>query len=492
MKVSKNRLPVSEIKMRLAVVAVAALTSMTTVRAQPAVSPASEPDRRDQQISDLQRQIDELKALIKPGPKDLVEPGNVSTPSAPKTAASTTPLQDRVRLSETPSGYRFINTDTTTIGIYGLLDLTIGSSSTGGPNANPNAATAGVTNKRWTGLDVSWMNGNRWGIQGTHLLDRETATNIVIKLESEFELPTGNFDGGYAAPILFNRDAWIGLQSPTLGLLTFGRQDSLGRDVNMIWANPFSTDKNGYAEGGWMNNQVMYQLMEYSGSPTGNRWDSSVVWKKVSGNWMASLGYQFAGLQNTQPSNGGTDVVDTGKGLKGTQQAVGLGYNSTDDIWHASASATHANYDGYAKKVFSLGGNVRPVHELRLNGGVYRADIDQPTSVGNRKDLAWTLSAQIYPAGKIDYALAYYHISATNAGNAGGNTLQPFDLTANITSAASGKWDTFYGAAFYRWDSQTDFYLAWDTSKVSGGYNSNYFNGNRNINQVGLGARYFF
>ncbi len=492
MKLSRNRLAAGEFPAGLACIAVAAMMVVTSAQAQNTAPSASDSDRRDQQISDLQRQIDELKALLKQGAQGTVESRTTSTPSASNAPANMAPSPDRVRLSETPSGYRFINTETTNIGIYGLLDLTIGSSSTGGPNANPNAATGGVTNKRWTGLDVSWMNGNRWGIQGSHVLDKETATNLVIKLESEFELPTGNFDGGYTAPVLFNRDAWIGLQSPTLGLLTFGRQDSLGRDVNMIWANPFSTDKNGYSEGGWMNNQVMYQLMEYSGSPTGNRWDSSVVWKKVSGNWMASLGYQFAGLQNTQPSNGGTDVVDTGKGLKGTQQAVGIGYNSTDNIWHASASATHANYDGYGKKVFSLGGNFRPIHELRLNGGVYRADIGQPIAVGNRKDLAWTLSAQIYPAGKFDYALAYYHISATNAGNAGGNTLQPFDLTANIASAASGKWDTFYGAAFYRWDSQTDFYLAWDTSRVSGGYNSGYFNGNRNINQVGLGARYFF
>ena len=488
-----NRLCYGKAPATLTLIAVAAMIATAPSYGQSAAVAGAEADHRDKQISDLQSQIDELKAMLKHGGTVVDE---ASTSSATKVAA-VNPVSagpsDRVKLSETPVGYRFINTDTTSIGIYGLVDLTIASSSTGGPNANPNAATGGVTNKRWTGLDVSWMNGNRWGIAGSHVLDKQSDTSLVIKLESEFELPTGNFDGGFSSPILFNRDAWIGIQNPTIGLLTFGRQDSLGRDVNMIWANPFSTAKNGYSEGGWMNNQVMYQLMEYSGSPTGNRWDSAAVWKKVAGNWMFSAGYQFAGLQDTQPSNGGTDVVDTGKGLKGTQQSLGLGYNSTGDLWHASASATHANYDGYGKKVFSLGGNFRPVEELRLNGGVYRAEIAQPISVGERKDTAWTVSAQFYPTGsKVDFALAYYHISATNAGNSGGNTLQPFDLTANITSAASGQWATVYGAAFYRWDSQTDFYLAFDTSHVAGGYNSSYFNGNRSINQVGIGTRYFF
>ncbi|SFI50063.1 Outer membrane protein (porin) [Collimonas sp. OK307] len=454
-----------------------------------------------QQILQLQQQLQSLSVEVKASTDaakkadaTAVQAQAVSSKAAEAVAASqpSAPNKDAVKLTETPGGYRLIDTETTTLGLFGLIDLTAATSSSGGPNANPNSATNGRTNSHWVGLDVSWMNGNRWGLTGSHVVDKGSNTELVFRLESEFELPTGNFDGGFSSPVLFNRDAWIGVQSPTIGKLTVGRQDTLGRDVTMIWANPFSNAKNGYDEGGWMNNQVMYQMMEYSGSPTGNRWDSAAVWKKKWGdNWVSYLGYQFGGLQNTQPGNGGTDVVDTGH-YKGTQQAGGIGYNSSDDTWHASASITHANYDGFGKMVESVGGNIRPLQWLRLNGGLFHADIDQPQAVGKRVDNAFTVSAQIYPAGKFDYALAYYRIKAKNAGTSGGNTLQPFDLTSGITSAASGTWDTLYGAAFYRLDKQTDLYLAFDYSYVGGGYNTSYFNGNRKIFQAGLGARYFF
>lgn len=430
----------------------------------------------EQQVMQLQQQVKDLQTAVK---QNAGTAGN---------AAAAKKSSDAVSLSDTPDGYRLIDTDTSSVGIYGLIDLTVAHESSGGPNGGANALGGPTNNKPWTGLDVSWMNGNRWGITGSHVLDKDSQTKLVFRLESEFELPTGNFDGGYSAPILFNRDAWIGVASPTIGKVTFGRQDTLGRDINMIWANPFSTDKNSYNEGGWMNNQVMYQMMEYSGSPTGNRWDGAAVWKKKWDNLYTYLGHQFAGLQNT----GSTDNVYVGKGLTGTQDAAGLGYNG--DGWNVSSSYTHANYDGYAKDVESLGGNFRPVSWLRINGGVYHAAIAQPAAVGDRTDNAYTVSTQIYPGGKFDYALAYYHIDAKNAGTngVGGSTLQPFDLTNAITTAADGTWGTIYGAMFYRWDKQTDLYMAADYSKVGGGYNSGYFNGNRDINQVGVGVRYFF
>lgn len=351
-----------------------------------------------------------------------------------------------------------------------------------------------MTSKRWTGLDVSWMNGNRWGFNGSHVLDAATQTKLVMRLESEFELPTGNFDGWFSAPILFNRDAWIGFASPAIGKLTFGRQDPPpGRDINMIWANPFSSARNGYDEGGWMNNQTMYQLMEYSGSPTGNRWDAGAVWKKDCGGIVSYAGVQFGGLQDTSPGAGGTDVVDTGHGFHTTQQTLGIGYNADDDAWHANASGTFANYDGLRKAVYSVGGNVRPAKWVRLNGGYIRADIAQPVAVGKRQDDVWTLSAQLYPGGKFDYALAYYSVRAHNAGlSGGGTTLQPFDLADGVTSAASGHWNTVYGAAFYRFDRQTDFYVAFDYSKTDHGYVAPYFQGHASFNQVGGGVRYFF
>ena len=479
-----------------------------------------------QQVMQLQQQVQDLSSAM----SDAKVKPNLSKAT-----------DDNVRISETPEGYRLIDTANSSVSLYGLIDFTLARESTGGPNGgigafgqasappapSSTAQAAGLNNQPWTGMDVSWMNGNRWGITGHHTMDAQSNTKLIFKLESEFELPTGNFDGGYSSPILFNRDAWIGFSSPTIGKLTFGRQDTLGRDINMIWANPFSTDKNSYAEGGWMNNQVMYQMMEYSGSPTGNRWDDAIVWKKKWDNLWTYLGHQFPGLQNNintgNYGNQYTDNVYAGKNWQGTQDVVGLGYNSSDDIWHVSSSYTYANYDGYNKNVVSIGGNIRPVSWLRLNGGIYHADIAQPISVnsydssgnitattplGNRMDNTYTVSAQVYPGGSWDYALAYYHIEEHNAcimptqGYNGweGGTAQPFDLTSNcaaptaasIASGNNGTWGTVYGAAFYRWDKQTDLYVAADYSKVGGNYVSPYFQGNSMTTQFGVGMRYFF
>lgn len=451
-----------------------------------------------EQINKLQSEVQSLRQGKEQKASDAeMVPATATTPSAAMTPAgksnATVANNDLIRLSEVPIGYRVIDNENTSVGLYGLIDFTFATQSSGGPNGGGGVDTGAFTNtknndKRWTGMDVSWMNGNRWGIAGKHTLDNENGTNLVFKLESEFELPSGNFDGGYGAPILFNRDAWIGVSSKSIGLVSLGRQDSLGRDINMIWANPYSTDKNGYSEGGWMNEQVAYQLMEYSGSPTGNRWDSAAVWKKDWGGLVSFAGVQFAGLQNTSQSDG----VYTDQGAT-TQEAIGLGYNSDNNLWHASGSFTHANYDGYAKRVSSIGGNFRPVSWLRLNGGIYNASIEQPNAIGNRTDHVYTVSAQIYPGGKWDYAIANYHINANNAGiNGGGATAQPFELTNTFTTASSGNWDTYYGAAFYRWDKQTDFYVSFVTSKVSDGYISPYFQGHDTWNAFAVGARYFF
>ncbi len=120
MKLSRNRLDTGEFPAGLACIAVAAMMVVTSAQAQNTAPSAPDSDRRDQQISDLQRQIDELKALLKQGAQGTVESRATSTPSASNAPANMAPSSDRVRLSETPSGYRFINTETTNIGIYGL------------------------------------------------------------------------------------------------------------------------------------------------------------------------------------------------------------------------------------------------------------------------------------------------------------------------------------------------------------------------------------
>ncbi|MGZ5846526.1 MAG: porin, partial [Ramlibacter sp.] len=100
--------------------------------------------------------------------------------------------------------------------LYGLIDITYVSQS------NADKASHSVFGPR-----VAWFSGNRWGLTGQRLLGGQGDLKGIFRLESEFESQTGNMD---TPGVLFNRDAWVGLESASLGKLTFGRQNALARD----------------------------------------------------------------------------------------------------------------------------------------------------------------------------------------------------------------------------------------------------------------------
>lgn len=162
--------------------------------------------------------------------------------------------------------------------LYGLIDTTISTVN------NTNAAGA-----RTTGFQVPWFSGSRWGLTGKE--DLGGGTSAIFKLESEFETPTGNMD---TPGVLFNRDAWVGLSSESLGKLTFGRQNAIARDISGIYGDPYTSEKVGLDEGGYTNVNNFKQLIFYAGSATGTRMNNGVVWKKMwGGRFLTALGYQF-------------------------------------------------------------------------------------------------------------------------------------------------------------------------------------------------------
>ena len=118
--------------------------------------------------------------------------------------------------------------------LYGLIDTTISTVN----NANASGA-------RLTGFQVPWFSGSRWGLTGKE--DLGNGLSAIFKLESEFETPTGNMD---TPGVLFNRDAWVGLSSESLGKLTFGRQNAIARDVSGIYGDPYTSATVTLDEGG--------------------------------------------------------------------------------------------------------------------------------------------------------------------------------------------------------------------------------------------------
>jgi predicted porin len=91
------------------------------------------------------------------------------------------------------------------------------------------------------------------------------------------------------------------------------------------------------------------------------------------------------------------------------------------------------------------------------------------------------------------YVLGYHNIKVKNAGyGATGNTLGVTADTSAVTSAANGKRQTFYTAAFYKFDAQTDIYAVADQVQISDGYKLASTHGHNNMNELGVGLRWSF
>ena len=346
--------------------------------------------------------------------------------------------------------------------LYGLIDATVSNKS------NANAAGQSLT-----GYQDAWFSGNRWGITGSHDLGKD-GLKAVFRLESEFNYRDGvNPD----APSLFNRDAWLGLESDGLGKLTFGRQNTLPRDFSQTYGDPYGTAAVNLNEGGWTNNNNFKQMIFYAGSATGTRYNDGVVWKKKIGDKIvAGLGYQFGGVP--------------GDFSKGSTKAAALAYNG--GAFNASGFINSANVGGSTHQSYSFGGNYQ-FDLIRLNAGYFNYKTDQTAAVGQRKDTGLTVSAKFTPAGKFDYEVGYQIMNANNAGlNASGFVLNAFANAGAVTKTGTGKRKTLYGSVFYRLDPSTDLYFAADKLDTTNTYLAAQANGAKTQTEVAVGFRFKF
>ncbi len=346
--------------------------------------------------------------------------------------------------------------------LYGLIDLSLS-----------NKTNADKTGNTQNDMSVAWFSGNRWGIEGEHALKDTDGLKAIFKLESEYELPTGNMD---TPGVLFNRDAWLGMQSDTLGKLTLGRQNTVAREFSKIYGDPYGTANVTLDEGGYSNNNNFKQLIFYSGSATGTRYDKGIVWKKEFGNIVAGVGYQVGGVP--------------GDFSVGSTKSLGLAYNGGDV--NVSSFYNSANVNGYTHSSYSIGGNYT-FGLVRVNAGYISYKADQPVAIGNRSDKAYTLSAKFTPEGKFDYELGWQTMNAENAAvNGSGYVLNAYANTASATKTATGKRKTWYGSAFYHFDKRTELYLALDRLNTDGTYLASQANGFTSQNEYAMGMRFKF
>ncbi|AIY42770.1 Outer membrane porin protein 32 precursor [Collimonas arenae] len=347
--------------------------------------------------------------------------------------------------------------------VYGLIDATISTVNHADSNGD-----------RLTGVPVAWFSGNRIGFRGAE--DLGGGLKAIFKLEAEFVVGTGEMD---TPGVLFNRDSWVGLQDKTFGQITLGRQNTLARDFSQVYGDAYGS-KLGLEEGGFTNNNNFKQMIFYSGSATGTRYDRGLVWKKVFDNGVvAGLGYQFGNVAGAFSNN--------------TTKSAAIGYNGSNfivsgfvnqaDVGNGLTSSTEKH------KSFGLGGSY--IFDLvRLNAGYFHYTAEQG-ALGQRKDDAYTVSAKFTPQGSFDYELGYQVMKAQNAAYnaAGTSTLNAYADASGSTATGSGKKKTLYGSTFYHLSKRTELYVAADYMKLDDGYRVGSANGFKNQTEFAMGMR---
>jgi predicted porin len=423
---------------------------------------------------------------------------------APSPAPKSVPLalttdQNGAKLADAQTGVSLYNNGTTSLHMYGLIEAT-------GSHANHQTTGGGST----TGMQTAYFSGNRLGFDADHALAIGDeiglpGLKVIAKLETEFELPTGDMD---TSDVFFNRDAWMGFYSPDLGKVTIGRQNTLTRDFTANWGDPFGGADVSLKEGGYSNVNNFKQFIFYSGGANGTRLNSAIEWKKKFGDHIvAGLGFGFG----SQGAGGSGDVGNGGSTpgdfKKGQTQEASIAVNKLaigPGLFSANVSYDRANVNNLIHQSELIGGNYR-IGMFRVNAGYvhYTAEQGLGNSAGTRTDNSWTLSMSLQPTPKNVLSLGFNEMKGTNAGFGGsGNIINAFGNTAGVASVADGSKKAVIASWMYHVDKQLDVYLAGDHFKVDGGWvigdaqgNGNHFGAGQaysNETEFAIGARYKF
>jgi predicted porin len=432
---------------------------------------AADAQKAAQQAMDALAQIQQASAASN---KQATTPVAVS--KAMTTDANGSPLQPET------SGVSLYNDSNTSLHMYGLVEATIS-------DAQHQTSSGGTA----AGFQTAWFSGNRLGFDAAHALAFGDdiglpGLKVISKLETEFELPTGNMD---TANVFFNRDAWLGLYSDDLGKLTLGRQNTLTRDFTANWGDPYGAADVSTNEGGYSNVNNFKQLIFYSGGANGTRLNSAIEWKKkLDKHWLVGIGYGFGSGGSGGSGDVGNGGSTPGDFTKGTTREASVAYNALDlgfGKLSVNASLDRANVADLIHQSELVGGNLT-VGPVRFNAGYihYTAEQGANNSIGTRTDNAWTTSIKFIPGGKMEYDLGYQRMKGDHAGfGGGGNMLNPFGNTSGVTTVADGGKNTLYGSIVYHADKQMDFYLAADYFTTTGNWVVGDAQGNGNHFGVG-------
>lgn len=281
-----------------------------------------------------------------------------------------------------------------------------------------------IAEDRFTLNNHQPIGGSRWGLKGSEDLGGGLKANFT--LESGFNSDDGS--AGNSAK-LFDRAAWVGLSSASLGEIRLGRHDTLTRQLNLGYGSDLTAegeitvvDGNFGAAAG----RVLFQNF-------GTRVDNSVVYLSPS----------FGGFQVRA-------LVAAGEGATARQQGlllgyaagpikVGLSYEEYDDAPGGGGSAYN--------KVFTAGGSYNfGVATLGLG---YQKTSDFGSNVaesGVINDVDAYNVGVLVPFGSFEFRAQYTHSKADL--DAGGSNKN--DKYGASLRYALSKRTTIYSAYLHR------------------------------------------
>jgi predicted porin len=196
---------------------------------------------------------------------------------------------------------------------------------------------------------------SRWGLMGTEDIGGGTTVNFT--LENSFLIGSGTM---LQTNTLFNRNAWVGVNNPTYGALTFGRQydpfsDYMGAYASSnSWATLYGShfgDVDNLNEAFNFNNSIKYISPSFGGLTVGGLFSLG----GVAGNFSQNKGWALAANYAQGPLSLSAGYLELNQPL---QAALGGTSGYIGDFSCANADASYCLLQDASKvRIFGAGGS---------------------------------------------------------------------------------------------------------------------------------------
>jgi GBP family porin len=412
----------------------------------------------------------------------------------------------------------FAQSSPSSIEMYGIIDIGVGHDSHAlSEDSNfPTGMAPVITktaNSSVTGMFNGGVSPSRIGFRGTE--DLGDGLKAIFTLETGFNPEFGSFSNGVASVAnntstkpttfngdssisnqLFNRQAWVGLQSKDWGAIMAGRNYSLGYDVLLNY-DP-------------MEGSQMFSPFGYSGSYAGGgytedfRIDNSLKYKYTNSGFNVGVLYKFGGQAG---STSAQSIAQLTAGYENGPFGIQGTYSHIKDALSAGNSAVLGDVSLTAAdtKSYMLAASYK-IDAFRVRGGYQRQEFTNPSNPTLDQGLTTVLGYPVTGAvnvtafnheKKLDvYFIGLtYDMSANFSGTVAYYQVKQNDYSggtctgSNVsTCAGDNKFYSLLGQ--YKFSKRTSVYAGYMYNKVSDGLAVGFTHDNNGI--LGAGIRHAF